>query len=217
MLAVATLLLFGLPVNQAIATNKLGDLGFFFPAVRNFVNAKQINKAALPPIIAVNLLGVVVGTLLIAHLDEDIFRKLVIAILVVIIISNIWKRDYALKERPAKKYWPLMYFGVSISSGAVGAGTGIIGTLTLMYFRGFTALQSMAHSFYANMFGSALSISILIFTSLIDYRYAVFLLIGNLVGSHFGSMIAIKKGNPFVRIMITLVAFGVLVQLILTR
>lgn len=217
LLSVATLLYFGMPINQAIATNKFGDLGFFFPAVRNFLKAKQIKKKALPPIIAINLVGVTIGTLAITHLDTDIFRKLVIAILAIIIISGVWKKDYALRERPAKKYWPLVYFGSSISSGAVGAGTGIVGTLTLMYFRGFTALQSMAHNFFANMFGATLSVTILLFSGLIDYRSASFLLVGNLIGSHFGSKIAIKKGNRFVRIMIMLLALAVLLQLIFVK
>lgn len=217
LLAVATLLYFGLPINQAIATNKFGDLGFFLPAVRNFLKAKQIKAKAMPAIIAVNLAGVIIGTSAVTHLNRDVFRYLVMVILAVIIISSIWKKDYALKERPPKKYWPLLYFGSSISSGAVGAGTGIVGTLTLMYFRGFTALQSMAHNFYANMFGATLSVTILVFASLIDYRYGAFLLVGNLIGAHFGSKIAIKKGNKFVRVMITLLALAVLLQLIFVK
>jgi uncharacterized membrane protein YfcA len=217
LLSVATLIYFGLPVNQAIATNKFGDLGFFFPAIRNYTKAKQIKKKALPPIIAVNIIGVTIGTLLIARLDTDILRKIVAVILLVIIISSLKKKDAALKERRAKKYWPVIYFGSSVSSGAVGAGTGILGTLTLMYFRGFTALQAMAHNFYANMFGSALSVTILIFTGLINYRYAAFLLVGNLIGSHFGSKIAVKKGNRFVRVMITLLALAVLLQLLFLK
>ncbi len=214
LLALSTLLYFGLPINQAIATNKFGDLGFFLPAVRNFAKAKQIKKKALPRIIIVNLMGVTIGTLLIARLDIDILRKLVAMILAVIIISSLRRKEYALKERPAKWYWPAIYFGTSISSGAVGAGTGILGTLTLMYFRGFNALQAMAHSFFANTIGSALSVSILLFTGLIDYKYALPLLVGNVIGSHFGSKIAIQKGNRFVRVMIILVAIAVILQLV---
>ena len=214
LLTVATLLYFGLPINQAVATNKFGDLGFFLPAVRNLVKAKQIKKKALPPIILVNILGVTIGTLLIVYLNTDIFKNLVIVILVLIIISSFKKKDYGIKEQKPRRYWPFVYFTSSIGSGAVGAGTGILGTLSLMYFRGFTALQSMAHNFYANMLGNIFSVSILLFTSLINYRFACFLLVGNLIGSHFGSKIAIKKGNSFVRIMIIFLVVAVLFQLI---
>lgn len=214
LLALSTLLYLGMPINQAIATNKFGDLGFFLPAVRNFTKAKQIRKKALPLIIAINLAGVTVGTLLVAHLDLDIFKKLVAVILTVIIISTLVKKDYAVRERPARRYWPFIYFGTSISSGAVGAGTGILSTLTLMYFRGFNALQSMAHSFYASTLGSLLSVGILLFTGLINYHYAVPLLVGNVIGSHCGSKIAIKKGNKFVRVMIITLAIFVLLQLL---
>jgi uncharacterized membrane protein YfcA len=214
LLALSTLLYLGLPINQAIATNKFGDLGFFLPAVRNFVKAKQIKKKALPPIIAINIVGVIIGTFLVARLDTDIFKKLVAVILLVIIISSLMRKNYAVKERPARWYWPFAYFGTSISSGAVGAGTGILSTLILMYFRGFNALQSMAHNFYANTLGSLISVTILLFTGLINYRYAAFLLIGNVIGSHCGSKIAIRKGNGFVRVMIILLAVCVMLQLL---
>lgn len=72
----------------------------------------------------------------------------------------------------------------------------------------------MAHSFYASTIGSIISVSILLFTGLIDYRYAIPLLIGNIIGSHLGSTVAIKKGNEFVRVMIMALAICVLMQLI---
>lgn len=214
LLSLSALLYLGLPINQAIATNKFGDLGFFLPAIRNFTKAKQINKKALPPIIAINVLGAIVGTFLITQLDTGIFKKIVAVILIVIIVSSLINKKYATRERPPRWYWPYIYFGTSVSGGAVGAGTGILSTMTLMYFRGFNALQSMAHSFYANAFGSIISLTILLFTGLINYRYGLILLVGNIVGSHFGSKIAIKKGNGFVRIMTILLALFVVLQLI---
>src|ERR1035437_2021669 len=211
-LALFTLIAFGMPINQAIATNKFGDFGFFLPAVRNFIKAKQIKKKALPAIIIINVVGATIGTLMIAHFNTASFRKVVAVILVVIIIACLRKKEYALKERPPHWYWPFIYFGTSISAGAVGAGTGILSTLTLLYARGFTALQAMANSFYANVFGSTLSVGILLFTHLINYQYGFFLFIGNVIGSHFGSKLAIKKGNGFVRIMIILLAIAVVLQ-----
>lgn len=214
LIALFTLLWLGLPINQAIATNKLGDLGFFLPALRNFVRAKQVNKKALPPIIAINIIGVSIGTFMVVKFNTNILEKLIVVILIIIVFSLLHKKDYALKERPARRYWPGIYLVSSISSGAFGAGTGILNSLALMYFRGFTALQAMANSFYASALGSALSVGILLFTHLINYRYGFFLLIGNVVGSHIGSSIAIKKGNGFVRIMIMLVALVVIAQLL---
>lgn len=217
LISLFTLLAMGLPINQAIATNKFGDLGFFLPALRNLTKAQQVKKKALPAIILINVIGATIGTLLIAHLNADVLRKVVAVILAVIIISSLARKGYATTERPARRYWPFIYFATSVSAGAVGAGTGILSTLTLMYFRGFTALQSMTNSFYANMFGWTLSVGILLFTDLINYRYGLALLIGNIIGAHFGSKIAIKKGNGFVRIMIMLLAILVVFQLIFIK
>lgn len=57
-LTLATLLQFGFPINQAIATNRFDDLGFFLPALRNFSKAKLIKKRTLPSIVLVNITGV---------------------------------------------------------------------------------------------------------------------------------------------------------------
>lgn len=209
-----TLLSFGIPLNAAIATNKLGDFGFFLPALRNFIKAKQINKKSLPMIILVNLAGVTIGTFLIAYLDEKLLTKFVIVILMLLILLSIFRKNDALRERAPKKYWSLVYFGTSITSGALGAGTGILSTITLIYFRGFKALQAMAHSFFANFFGSSLSVTILFFTGLINYKYGIFLLIGNIIGAHFGSRMVIKRGNSFARYMIIVIAVCILLQLL---
>jgi uncharacterized membrane protein YfcA len=218
LIALFALLSLGMPINQAIATNKFGDLGFFPPAVRNFGKAKQIKKKALPAIITINIIGVALGTLAITHLNLNILRKFIAVILVLVVITNLLKNNYATTERPARWYWPFIFFGTSIAQGTVGAGTGLLSTMTLMYFRGFTALQSMANWFLANMFGTTLSLGILVFgSSLINYRYGFFLLVGNLIGAHFGSKIAIKRGNGFVRIMIMLLAILVVFQLIFIK
>lgn len=215
LIALFTLLSFGIPLNQAIATNKLGDMGFFFPALRNLTKAKQVKKKALPVIIGINIIGGAAGTFAIAWLNTDVLSKLVAIILVLVIISSLVHRNYATKERSAKPYWPVIYLATTMSSGAVGAGTGILNTMALMHFRGFTALQAMANSFYASLFGWTMSLGILLFTDLINYRFAFFLFIGNVVGAHFGSKIAIKKGNGFVRIMIVLLAVIVAVRLLI--
>lgn len=214
LLSLFTLLSFGMPINQAIATNKLGDMGFFLPALRNLGKAKLIKKKALPSLILINTTGGAIGTFAIARLNTDIFSKLVAVVLVLIIISSLVHRNYANKERRPKPYWPFAYFGTTMSSGAVGAGTGILNTMVLIHFRGFTALQAMANSFYASLFGWTISLGILLFTDLINYRFAFFLFIGNLIGAHFGSKIAIKKGNGFVRSMIILLAITVAVRLL---
>lgn len=215
LLALFTLIVFGVPMSQAIATNKFGDLGFFLPAVRNLSRAKQIKKKYLPAIIAINLLGVTLGTLALTHINANFLRKIIAVILLLVVFASLKKPNYANTERQAQKLWPFIYFLTSISSGALGAGTGILSTMTLMYFRGLTALQSMAHSFYANSIGAIISLIILIFAGLIDYRYGCCLLIGNIVGAHFGSKLAIKKGNNFVRVMTAALAVIVAVQLLI--
>ncbi|HEX7633182.1 MAG TPA: TSUP family transporter [Candidatus Saccharimonadales bacterium] len=217
LLTLFTLIAFGLPTSQAIATNKFGDLGFFLPAVRNFSRAKQIKKKYLPAIITINILGVTLGTLALTHINADFLRKIIAVVLLLIVFISLKKPNYASTERRARKPWPFVYFLTSISSGALGAGTGILSTMTLMYFRGLTALQAMAHSFYANSIGAVISLGILVFADLINYKYGLCLLVGNIIGAHFGSKLAIKKGNNFVRVMTAVLAVTVAIQLLVVK
>lgn len=81
-ISVLTLLVLGLPLNVAVATNKLGDLGFFPLSIINFARSKLVKKSIFLPLIPLECTGVVIGTLLIIHIAPTLFKYAVTFIIV---------------------------------------------------------------------------------------------------------------------------------------
>lgn len=210
----AGLLAVGLPINSAVATHIFGDAGFYPPALRNFNRAGQLNKKTYPPIIAINLLATVGGTLLIIKLDEEILTKIVAISLVVVLFLTFGDRQAGLKPKPRRPSWPLAYF-IARFSAAGGFGNNLLGVLALIHFRGLTALAAVANAFLANGLSSLLAIGLLLPTGLIDWRLGAACFVANLIGSQIGSKIALRRGSAFVRRLIALVATAIVIQLLL--
>ena len=208
----AGLLVVGLPINSAIATNIFGDAGFYPPALRNFRQAGQLEQKVWRPIVAINLLATAGGTLIIINLDEDFLAKIVAGSLIVVLALTLKDRQAGLEVRPTQKTWPLAYF-IAKFSAAGGFGNNLLAVLTLVYFRGLTTLQAVANAFLANGISSLLAIAMLLPTGLIDLRLGLACFAANLMGAQIGSRIAITKGSRFVRYMIGLVAVFVIIQL----
>lgn len=210
----AGLLAVGLPINSAVATNIFGDAGFYPPALRNFNRAGQLDQKTYRPIIAVNLLATIGGTLLIIKLDEEVLTKIVAASLIVVLVLTFKDRQGGLKTRPPKPSWPLAYFAARFSA-AGGFGNNLLAVLALIHLRGLTALAAVANAFLANGLSSLLAIGLLLPTGLIDWRLGLTCFIANLIGSQIGSKIALKRGSGFVRKLIALVATAIVIQLLL--
>lgn len=195
------LLFFGLPLNAAIATNKFGDIGFFPPSIRNFANKKLIRKSIFLPLIIIESVGVIIGTFLIINLTEAMIKYIVTIIITPVFFLMVFENN---KIKSGKEHfmWKPVYFFASLYSGILQVGSGFIKMFSLMNLRRISALQSAANSFMGSFPLAILSAGILFYAGLVDIQIGIVLLGGNLLGAHFGSKIAIKKGNTFVRYML---------------
>lgn len=211
----AGLLAVGLPVNSAVATHIFGDAGFYPPALRNFQRAKLLNRRDWLPIVALNLVATVGGTILIIKIDEGLLAKMIAISLVVVLVLTFKDPRAGLKARPQKRLWPLAYSTARFSA-AGGFGNNLLAVLALIHFRGLTTLQAVANAFLANGLAAILAIAMLLPTGLIDFRLGIACFLANMVGSQIGSRIAIKRGAGFVRRAISLVATAVIIQLLLS-
>ncbi|HEY8109078.1 MAG TPA: hypothetical protein VIF43_03655, partial [Patescibacteria group bacterium] len=77
------LLFLGLPLNAAIATNSFGSLGFFMTSIRNFFNQGLVNKSIIITLLALQGIGVAIGTFLLIQLSG-----LAIKVIVTLIIAT---------------------------------------------------------------------------------------------------------------------------------
>lgn len=197
-ISVYTLLILGLPLNVAVVTNKFGDLGFFPLSIRNFAHNKLIKKRIFLPLILLEFTGVIIGTLLIIHIS-GIFVKYAVTLTLTPIFITMFFHSKKSRLGKANLWWKPVYFFGSLSDGVLQMGS-FIKMFALMDLRRITALEAAANRFTVGFPLAVLSVSlILAFSKLINIHLGIPLLMGNIIGAYFGSKIAIKKGNQFVR------------------
>jgi hypothetical protein len=206
------LLLLGLPLNTAIATNKFGDVGFFPASIRNFARKGLIEKKIFFPLLILQGLGVTAGTFLLIQLSEGAI-KIIVTLVIVPLFFMLAFRNRQNNTGTESFLWKPVYFLSSLYSGIVGAGSGFIRMFSLISLRKIPALQAAANSFSATFPFAVLSVGILLYAGLVDIRLGTSLFVGNLLGAHIGSKVAIKKGNEFVRYMLLALMLVTLVMI----
>jgi hypothetical protein len=193
------LLFLGLPLNTAIATNAFGSLGFLITSIRNFALDGLVKKKIFLPLLPIQGVGIVVGTYLLINLNGFAIKLAVsLVILPAFVLLAFWKP----KSRKVNPSWKFCYIFYAVYSGLIGTGSGSLRTFILITLRKITPLKASANGFLATLPFSLLAVGALIYAGLVDIRLGVPLLAGNLIGAHFGSNIAIRKGNSFIRKML---------------
>lgn len=93
----------------------------------------------------------------------------------------------------------LLLFLVSMMSAFFSAGTGLLGRSVLMHCFGQTFLESAGTRKLQSAAIGITSVIVYISSGIVDWQYAFTLLVGTAIGSHFGTIYAIKKGDVWVR------------------
>ena len=127
----------GLPMHNALATNKLSSaVGTSISTIRYCKNKFADYKTAVPSIIAA-LIGSTLGTNLALHTDETILRYIMLAAIPLVAIVVIFRKETpenAINSLPVKVVIVICAFGsllIGIYDGFYGPGTGTF--LLLIY------------------------------------------------------------------------------------
>jgi uncharacterized membrane protein YfcA len=195
------LLFLGLPLNIGIATNKFGDIGFFPLSLRNFARQGFIKKKIFVSLLLLEAIGATAGTFLLIRLNENAI-KIIVTLVIIPAFFLLAFQGSNYKTGKENPLWRPIYLFSSIYFNLIGAGGGFIRMFALMGLRKLPALQAAANGFAATFPFNLLSVGVLVYAGRVNIRLGIPILIGNLIGAHFGSKIAIQKGNAFVRYML---------------
>lgn len=197
---IVALLYVGLPINAALATNILGNVGQQ-AAIYNFWRSGLFRQRNQLPIIAITLAGALVGAAIIINVDQAWLAKLGgFGLAVILLLSLLSKKAFETQRRP-KSVWPLGYFAGRVLAGT-GLGLGLLSVLALIHLGGMTGIQAVSSNLLANGVSDVINSVILITVGLTNMRLGLPLLAANLAGSWLGSKTVIKGGNRLIRYVI---------------
>ncbi len=216
LVTVPALLLFGLPPHVALGVSNFSGIGF---RTGNFIKISQHKNLGIKwkDVLILTLISVpatIIGAKLVIAVDSKTLTKIMGVVLLILLPLMFSKRDLGVKEnraKGAKRFGAhVLFFLCRVWSGFFSPGSGLLETYIKMKAYGYTILQGKAVTRIPHILADLGGVIVFIIAGFMNWRYAIIMFVGMLIGGYFGMGYAIKKGDawlkPLVGVIIVITA-----------
>lgn len=199
------LIFLGLPANVANGTNRVAILLQNIVAVSSFHKQGALNLRKGLILTAPAIVGAVIGAQIAVNLDEEMMRKAIGVLMVVMLFVVIIRPKRWLQGRPGSEDSPagplqmLIFFGIGIYGGFIQAGVGIFLLAGLVLVSGFDLVRANAVKVLIILCFTAFALIVFVLNDQVRWFIGLILAIGNMTGAWVASRMAVKRGAGFVR------------------
>ena len=212
LLTVPALIFLGIPPTVANGTNRIA---LFFQNISSIVTfwrkghfyPKLVIQLAIPAI-----LGSICGARLAVKLPDSVFRSLLSAVMILVIILMAFNPHKKLKQTE-KTMTPMRnvlltgaFVLVGFYGGFIQVGVGFIIMTTMMLLTPFSLVTINCVKVSVVLFYTISSLTVFMLSGKVEYSAGLFLAIGNSLGAWLGTVFAIKKGDKWIRIIFLIAA-----------
>lgn len=219
LISLPVLLCMGLPPHLAFGTNKLqGTLGTLV-AARRYHRAGWItlNKARSVGLVMAGV-GGLLGSVLTQLLSPAVLKAIVPVLLLLIFLYTVLTPHMGTKDRAPRlsEAWlyPLVGLLLGFYDGFFGPGTGSLWVFLLTFFLGYHLIKATGYTKLFNLTSSLSASLCFAVGGNIDYRIALVMVLGQLIGGRLGAGLALKQGVKLIRPLFLAVIFCTIVSMI---
>lgn len=215
-------LLVGLPNAapvQVLATNKVASISGTTVSAATYYRRIRPDPRTFLPLMALALLGAVLGALAASHVPRSAFEPLVLVALLVVgayvLVKPRLGEQTALRFAGHRHTAAAMGTGLAIGfyDGALGPGTGSFFVFTLVGLLGYSFLEASAKARLANWATNLGAILVFAPQGAILWKVAVVMGACNVLGGYVGARTAVSRGAPFVRLFFIVVVSAFIVRI----
>ena len=207
-------LLAGLPMHQAIATNKLSSACGTTLATLRFIKNGLVNlKFAIPSVISA-IIGSSIGARLSLLADEGLMETLLIIVLpitaFIVLNKNLFKdKEEASLTLNAKTYFVSVMAALIIGmyDGFYGPGTGTFLIIAFTVWGKMNVSAANAQAKVINLTTNLTSFTIFLLNGQVLFSLGIAGAICNMIGGYLGAGLVIQKGSKIVKPVILFVLF----------
>ncbi len=200
--SISLLLLYGIPPQITLATNKFGGIGLSVGGLYKFIKEKKIVWKYAIGLSVAGIFSSLVGSKILLSADPASLKTLTGILLLLLVPTIFLKRDFGLKNKATSSNYKIvgyiLYFLISIIASFFG-GFGAILISIVVFFFGLPMIEANATELVSFTIFSVASVIIFMANGIIDYQIGIPLFIGMLIGGYLGAHIAVKKGNRWVK------------------
>ncbi len=203
LISFSLLLSLGVPPHVALGTNKFqSSVGTFIASFSYYrhglISFKIIYKGLLFGFLGAAL-GALSSQLMSSHLLNTLLPFLLLAILIYTLFSP--KLGQLDQKTRLNEFWFYIIFGfvMGFYDGFFGPGTGSLWAFALVFFLGYNLIKATAYTKIFNLKSNLIATVCFALGQNIDYRLALAMASGQLIGGRLGAYLAIKKGAALIR------------------
>jgi hypothetical protein len=195
----------GLPANVANGTNRIAILLQNVVGVSSFKKQKVLDFKhglwlGIPAVI-----GSFIGAQIAINLNEDIMRKTIGGLLVVMLFIIIYKPDKWIKGKAGEVVAKpgilqiIIFFFIGIYGGFIQAGVGFFLLAGLVLGAGLDLVRANALKVFIILLYTPIALGIFMLNGQVDYKLGLILAVGNMLGAFVGAKATVSWGPKFVR------------------
>ena len=211
LITIPALLMTGMPPALALGTNKLQACGGSFSASLYFIRQKAVNLRQMWFVLLCTFVGAAVGSVLIQMVDSSLIKKaipfLVLAIGLYFLLTPKLGEEDRRQRLTLTLFAVLAAFTIGFYDGFFGPGTGSILSLAFITLLGFNLTKATAHAKVLNFTSNIASLICFLIGGQIMWSVGLAMLIGQVIGAHFGAKMVLSKGKSLIRPMVVVMSF----------
>lgn len=201
-----------------LGTNKIAALSGTSVAAMQYARRIRFNFPLLIVISFFAFISSHMGAKLASSIEPANFRPLILVILILIAIYTYFKKDLGthsgkLVAMPKQYlYGSLMGLLIGFYDGFMGPGTGSFFVLAFVVLLGFEFVQASAYAKFVNCMTNFSAVMIFVKQGNYLLSIAILMAVCNILGNILGSVLALKKGNAFVRLFFLIVVCAMILR-----
>ncbi len=210
-ISIALLMVLGLPANVANGTNRIAVIFQNITSAGSFAQQKVLDFRkgswlALPTII-----GSVIGAQLAVDIQEELFRKAMAVIMLVMLFFIIYKPSVWLKGqdklvlRKVSVWQYIIFFFIGLYGGFIQVGVGYFLLAGIVLGAGYDLVKANAIKVWIVLLYTPFALIVFVLNGQVNWKYGLIHAIGNVTGAYIASKWAVSWGTNFVRWVIVVV------------
>ena len=199
------LMFLGLPAGLANGTNRVAILMQNIVAVSSFHGHRVLEFRRGVALAIPAILGAVLGARIAVGLDEEMLRRTIGALMLVMagVIFLKPKRwiEGRMAAEPKVPTWvgAILFFLVGVYGGFIQAGVGVFLLACLVLASGFDLIRANAVKVLIVLCFTVFTLTVFVAHGQVDWRVGMVLGVGNMAGARVAAQAAVKRGAAFLR------------------
>lgn len=221
MITVPVFLAVGLPPQFALGTNKFQASVGSFTSTEYFVRKGVVRLNEIKWGLFLTAVGGVAGSWTVQQIHSDILADVIPFLLLAIALYSIVSPKLGMHDVAAKmseqKFYSVFGFIFGFYDGFFGPGVGTFWAMAFVLLLGYNLMKATAYTKVLNFTSNLISFFMFWYGGFVLFGSGIAMAVGQMIGSHIGSQLVLKKGTEFIRPIFITIVLATTMKLIYDR